>query len=184
LAAQELHVDYGAGNVVRFISRTQVDEFEGVTDGIDGFVHLDGPGLPAGADGDDTDLYFEVDLASLDTGIGLRNRHMRDNYLEVDRYPYATFEGEVARLEPREGEAARITATGALTIHGISRKREISCDVLPTAQGYRARCAFPVLLSDHAIEIPSVMFLKLANEIDVRVELTVSPAGGHPDGKP
>ena len=30
---------------------------------------------------------FSVDLRTLDTGIGLRNAHLRDNYLEVSRGP-------------------------------------------------------------------------------------------------
>ena len=41
-----------------------------------------------------------------------------------------------------------------------------------------------MLLSDHDIEIPKVMFLKLANEIQVEVEFTVSPAGKSAGGKP
>ena len=28
-----------------------------------------------------------MDLRTLDTGIGLRNRHLRENYLEVDKAP-------------------------------------------------------------------------------------------------
>jgi hypothetical protein len=41
-----------------------------------------------------------------------------------------------------------------------------------------------VELSDHAIEIPKVMFLELANAIEVRVEFTVSPAGDQQEGRP
>ncbi|MBK9304990.1 MAG: YceI family protein [bacterium] len=36
---------------------------------------------------------MDVDLAALDTGIGLRNRHMRENHLETDRFPQAVFRG-------------------------------------------------------------------------------------------
>jgi hypothetical protein len=43
--------------------------------------------------------------------------------------------------------------------------------------GYRALCAFEVLLSDHQIEIPKVMFLKLANEISLELDFVVTPAG-------
>lgn len=34
---------------------------------------------------------FDVDLASIDTGIPLRNEHMRDNFLETAKYPKASF---------------------------------------------------------------------------------------------
>jgi len=173
--AQELHVDRTQSTIVRFISHTQLDEFEGVTEGIDGYVILGGRGL-AMPNPSDTELYFEVDLASIDTGIGLRNRHMRDNYLEVEKYPYASFAGTIARVQAGAGGAARVTAEGTFIVHGVSSPREISCDVTPHGRGYRAGCAFVVKLSDHAIEIPSVMFLELANEIEVRVAFTVSLA--------
>jgi polyisoprenoid-binding protein YceI len=181
-SAQELHVDRGQPTVVRFISRTQLDEFEGVTERIDGYVVLDGQELGA-ANPSDTEIYFEVDLASIDTGIGLRNRHMRDNYLEVEKHPYASFAGRIAGAQMGAG-ASRVTAVGVFTVHGVSRQREIACQVTSRGRGYRADCAFVVELSDHAIEIPKVMFLELANAIEVRVEFTVSPAGDQQEGRP
>jgi polyisoprenoid-binding protein YceI len=184
LRAQELDVDPSADRVVRFVSRSQVDEFEGVTDRIDGYVLLDGQPLSASTRRDATELYLEVDLASIDTGIGLRNRHMRDNYLEVDKYPYASFKGSIGVVQPSADGGGKVTASGTFTIHGVSRERDITCDVSPVGEGYHAECAFGVLLSDHDIEIPRVMFLKLANEIRVEVEFTVSPAGKNAEGKP
>lgn len=184
LHAQELDVDRSAKREIRFTSRTQVDEFEGVTDHIDGYVLLDGTPLSASTRGEGTELYLEVDLASLDTGIGLRNRHMRDNYLEVEEFPFATYQGSIASVEERPGGGARVTASGTFTVHGVPRERDVACDVTPAGEGYRARCAFTVLLSDHDIEIPRVMFLKLANEIQVDVAFTVRPVGDGGGGKP
>jgi len=170
--------------VVRFVSHTQVDEFEGVTPKIDGYALLDGQPLSASTRADRTELYFEVDLASLDTGLGLRNRHMRDNYLEVERYPYATFKGRLARVGSAEQGAVHVTAVGTFSIHGVSAEREIPCEVTPNGTAYRTRCSFPVLLSDHRISIPKIMFLKLANEIELEVDFTLSPTGDHPETNP
>src|SRR5262245_18665278 len=38
-----------------------------------------------------------VDLGSLETGIALRDRHMKENYLQVDRYPKAVL--NLSRLD-------------------------------------------------------------------------------------
>ncbi|HSW31185.1 MAG TPA: YceI family protein [Longimicrobiales bacterium] len=176
-AAQEFHVDRRADNLVRFISRASVEEFEGVTERIDGYVRLDATTLTSGSAGGATEIWLEVDLASLDTGIGLRNRHMRDRYLETAKYPYATFRGTVVRSEADPARAYRITARGTLTIHGVAQPRDLTCRVEPRGPGYRAQCAFEVLLSDHQIEIPKVMFLKLANEISLELDFVVTPAG-------
>jgi hypothetical protein len=104
---------------------------------------------------------------------------MRDNYLEVEKYPHATFSGRIAGAQMGAG-AARVTAEGMFTVHGVTKQREIACQVTERGVGYRAQCAFMVELSDHAIEIPSVMFVRVANQIEVRVEFTVSPAEGEP----
>ena len=176
--AQEFQVDLEAENRVVFISRASIEEFEGVTDRIDGYILLDGPTLGMDTGGDDTELYLEVDLGSLDTGIGLRNRHMRDNYLEVREFPYAAFSGRVLRVEERTGGGFRVSAGGTMSIHGVDREMEIPCDVEPRGPGYQARCSFVVLLSDYDIEIPKVMFLKLANEIRLELDFTVQPVGG------
>ncbi len=171
-------MDLEAERVVRFISRAAIEEFEGVTDRIDGYVLLDTDGLTEETGRGETELYFEVELASLDTGIGLRNRHMRDNYLEVETYPYAAFGGKIARAAPLADGAYRVTAQGVLGVHGVERERAITCDVSPAGAGYRVQCAFTVLLSDHDIEIPKVMFLKLNNEIRVEVDFYLEPVEG------
>ena len=173
-SAQEFQVDQSRDRLVRFISRASIEEFDGVTDRIDGYVLLDGAALGPATGGDDTEFYLEVDLASLETGIGLRNRHMRDNYLEVGRFPYATFSGHIVRTEETTSGDYRVTASGDFTVHGVARPRELTCRVSPVGAGYRVVCGFEVLLTDHDIEIPKVMFLKLANEIRLELDFTVA----------
>ncbi|MDH5588479.1 MAG: YceI family protein [Gemmatimonadota bacterium] len=176
VSAQEYHVDREGENRVTFRSRASIEEFEGVTDRVDGYVLLDGERLTPETGGDDTGFYLEVDLASLDTGIGLRDRHMRDNYLEVRDHPYASYEGRIVATEVVGDGRFAVSSRGKLSIHGVTREVEVPCEVEARGEGYRARCDFQVLLSDHDIEIPSVMFLKLANEIRLEVEFTVLPA--------
>lgn len=174
--AQEYHVDPSAAKLVRFVSRAATEEFDGVTDRIDGYVRLETQRLAPSARQSGSRLFLEVDLAGLDTGIGLRNRHMRDNYLDVRRYPYATFEGRIHAVDEAPGPSFTVISRGVFTIHGVARDRLLTCTVTPEGGGYRARCAFEVLLSDHAIPIPRLMFLRLANEIRVELDFTVRPA--------
>jgi polyisoprenoid-binding protein YceI len=174
--AQEYHVALSSENSVRFISRAPLEEFEGVTDRIDGYVLLDQAGLGGSNGGDDTEFYFEVDLASLDTGIGLRNRHMRNNYLEVEQYPYATFGGRIESVASSDGGRFNIIAAGTVAIHGTERQLRLPCDIVENGEGYRASCSFQILLSDFDIKIPRIMFLKLADEIRIELDFAVEPA--------
>ncbi|MEQ9568696.1 MAG: YceI family protein [Longimicrobiales bacterium] len=173
--AQEFHVDTDADNRVVFISRASIEEFEGVTDRIDGYALLDGDGVRPGTAFDGARLYFEVDLASLDTGIGLRNRHMRENYLEVEEHPYATFAGTVARIVDT-ADGLRVESDGTFTVHGVSRARSLDCLALADGDGWRVSCGFVVNLTDHDIEIPKIMFLKLAEDIRVELDFRLRPA--------
>ncbi len=177
LSAQAaFQVDLEASRLVRFTSRAAIEEFDGVTEKIDGFVALDTPELSEHTGEGDTEFYFEVDLASIDTGVGLRNRHMRDNYLEVKDFPYAAFGGSIQRAAPLADGAYRVTISGTLGIHGVERERSITCDVSPDGAGYRVQCSFPVLLSDHDIDIPKIMFLKLNDEVRLDVAIRVEPS--------
>ncbi len=175
LRAQEYHVDTSADNRVVFISRASIEEFEGTTDRIDGYAALDGGGVRVGSAFEGATLYFEVDLASLDTGIGLRNRHMRDNYLEVDRYPFATFSGAVDRISTDTG-GFRVVSRGEFAVHGVERPRTLDCGIRPDGDGWWVACEFVVNLTDHDIAIPRVMFLKLAEDIRVELSFRLRPA--------
>lgn len=178
--AQEYHVDRTAERRVTFTSSTSINDFDGVTERVDGYVLLDGQGLREVADEGIGELYFEVDLASLDTGISLRDRHMREDYLETDRHPWATFQGEVRDLRPQGDGSFFVTAAGQFGVHGVTRDRRIECELGPEEAGRRGlTCQFPVDLADHDIEIPRVMFLKLAPEVSVTVSFhLVRVAGG------
>lgn len=182
--AQELDIDTTAHRLVRFTSSTQVNTFDGVTNRIDGYVVPGDSALVAGAHPSGSQFYFEVDLASLDTGIDLRNRHMRADYLQVDTYPYAKFKGVLEQVERGQGDSLRVTTKGTMSIHGVDHEVRIPCTVAPAPTGYGAHCAFQVLLSDYAIPIPKLMFLKLSNEIrlDLTFSLTPATVRGSPGG--
>lgn len=175
LRAQEFDVDTSAAREVRFTSRTELFHFDGVTHRIDGYVLLTGPRLAAGMPTDSSQLYFEVDLASLHTGIGMRDRHMRDDYLQVRKYPYAEFKGALTEVAADSSGAFRVTARGTMSIHGVRKAMTTSCDVSPSGSGYKVRCTFPLLLSDFDISIPKLMFLKLSNRIRLDVDFSVIP---------
>lgn len=178
IAAQEYQVDLSRENKVRFVSDAPLEDFEGVTGRIDGFLFLSGEGLGGETDLGQSEFHFEVDLASLDTGLGLRNRHMRENYLDTDQYPFATFFGKVARLDGDGGGGYRAITRGSFSVHGMEQEREIECSAEMAGQGLRVRCTFQVLLSDHEIPIPKLMFMKIDEVMELDLDFFLSPASG------
>jgi len=177
-AAQQYEVDLHRPRRVVFHSKASIEEFDGVTDRVDGYVNWAGGGaLNAATNMQGSEFYFEVDLNSLDTGMGRRNRHMRENYLETARYPYATYKGTIRNITAGHGDTLVAAVSGAFTVHGVERTVGVACPVVPEGQGgYRVRCRFPVRLSDHQIKIPSIMIMKLNNQVDLTVDFAVARA--------
>ena len=172
---QAYQVALESDRLVRFTSSTAIDEFEGTTERLDGLVLLNTEELTDRTGGAESEIYFEVDLASLDTGIGMRDRQMRNSYLEVDRYPYAAFGGTIEQVVSLPGKMFQVTTQGILGIHGVEQERALTCNLAKVNEGYRVNCSFSVFLSDHDIEIPKLMFLKLNNEIRMELNFILEP---------
>jgi polyisoprenoid-binding protein YceI len=174
--AAEFHVDTAAANDVRFLSDAPIEDFEGVTRRIDGYVLWEGDSLVAGQECDGSELYFEVDLADLDTGIKLRNQHMREHYLETGKYPYAFFQGKIVQVDSLPGRGWHVRATGKLAIHGAERDYDVACEVVREVAGYRFTTGFPIRLPDFNIKIPSLMFMKISENIDLNLDVHIRRA--------
>ena len=100
---------------------------------------------------------------------------MRDNYLETDAYPFATYTGRVARLERDGSGRYRALVRGTLAIHGIERPRDIECTGERIGPELRVGCAFQVNLSDHAIPIPKLMFMKIDEVMELDLDFFLVP---------
>jgi polyisoprenoid-binding protein YceI len=165
----DYRVKAGEPNRVVFVSKAATETVEGKTDRLDGYVVVDRDSV-----GDSVTVHLEVDLASLDTGIGKRNKDMR-KYLETDKHPKAVFAGatvlgpEGAALEP--GRMVAFDCEGDFTVHGVTRRLRVTVEV--TARDERTlalKATFKVALADHKIERPKFLFLKLSEVQEVTVE--------------
>ncbi|MGE5365414.1 MAG: YceI family protein [Bacteroidota bacterium] len=167
--AIEYNVEKSPRNLVKFISDAPMEDFEGTTSSIDGYIKWDGEDLTS-----KSDLYFEVDLRTLDTGIGLRNRHMRDNYLHTDRYPYASFRGRVIKADRKDNNSYNTTTEGKMTIHGVTKPVKIEGIMTYEKNGFRIKSSFSIKLTDYSIEVPKLMFMKISDKIDLVADFLIT----------
>lgn len=169
--AGEYQVDKAEKNNVKFISATTIQDFDGVTDNIDGFLYYEGDDLL-----NKSKLYFEVDLTTLDTGIGLRNRHMRENYLETDKYRTTTFSGKLIKADKLTENEYDVVVKGEIFIHGVTKEMTIEGKINRKERKLEIKTGFSIKLSDFDIEIPSFMFLKLSNNIKLELDFFMNAA--------
>ncbi|MGE5430664.1 MAG: YceI family protein, partial [Syntrophomonadaceae bacterium] len=166
LYATEHNVDKSQKNLVKFTSDARVETFDGTTDKIDGYMAWDGDDILS-----KNQLYFEVDLRTIDTGIGLRNRHMREDYLETDKYPMTSFKGKIIKADKASDGKLNVVAEGNMSIHGVTRPITIRGTLTPSqAGGYRVQSNFEVKLPDYNIPIPQLMFLKISEVMKLNLD--------------
>ena len=162
----------GGETKVVFVSKATMESIEGKTSRMEGTLSLD-----PGAVGDTITVHLEVDLASLNTGLARRDKHMREDHLETAKFPKAVFDGAAvlspagAKLEP--GKLVSFDLEGTFALHGVSRRLRCHAEATYSGAGSNGkiefRATFPVTLADYKIARPEFLFLKLAETENVRV---------------
>ena len=106
----------------------------------------------------------------------LQKEHFNENYLESDKYPEASFKGKIIEDADLTVDGTyEVRAKGNLTIHNVMQERIIKCAVTVKNKIITIHSNFTILLSEHNIPIPKVVYQKLANEIKVEVTATLEP---------
>ena len=169
-----------SGNVRVRCRLTVGGSFDAATSAISGTLRRAGPDASyAGA--------LRVDLLPLDTGIELRNSHLRENYLEVTRgeqYRYAALTG-IALAAPLPTDAARheTSFSATLTLHGVERAVTGEAELSRRDETIRVQAAFS--LSIEAFDIPPPRYLGVGVRDEVNVRVTFDAEGGNAaDGGP
>jgi polyisoprenoid-binding protein YceI len=169
------------GGRASFVSDAPLETINGVASGVTGSFSVDPANLTTASG------TVEVRVASLRTGIDLRDEHLRsDSWLDATRFPTAKFEITSVRgatsLTP--GRTARLTLAGHFTLHGRTRDITANADVqlLPpeagatTSNTIRVSARFRVHLPDYGVSVPSLVRLKVSDDIAVTVSFRARAA--------
>lgn len=102
----------------------------------------------------------------------LQQEHFYENYIEAKTYPVSTFEGKIIeQIDLLNKGNYSVRAKGKLNIHGVEQERIIKVQLRVSDGVIYAQTDFTVILQDHNITIPKVVFQKIAEEIKVMVEV-------------
>lgn len=118
-----------------------------------------------------------VDLRTLDTGIGLRNEHLRERYLEVSKAPgydnAILSDIDLKGVDPVAPEG-KGSFTGSLALHGVKNPVAGSVEAHKAGAGIRVKAMFPVNLSDFHIDEPSYLGVGVKSTVQVEVAFTIA----------
>jgi polyisoprenoid-binding protein YceI len=158
----------GGNNVATFHAEDTYDAFDGKTSDVNGTIVAD-PANPSAAS-----VLVNINVDSLDTGVGMRNNEMRSRYLETKKFGTATFKSisvaGPASIAPNQ--PADINVTGDLTLHGVTKRMTIPVRVVLIPDGrIHATTNFKIHMPDFGISVPHNVLVTVNDEVPVRLDV-------------
>lgn len=142
---------------VHFISNAPLEVIEANSNKLQGLIDVENKSFA-----------FKIYIKSFQGfNSALQKVHFYENYMEVKEYPIAIFKGKI--LEPLKNGTGKYRAKGILNIHGQSVERIIDLELDVSLDSIIFNTEFLVPLEDHDIDLPRIVYQKIAEEIMVTV---------------
>ena len=117
-------------------------------------------------DNDTKELVFQLDIEDFIFPKSLMQEHFNENYLESDLYPRSIFTGKVISQDLQKS-----IVEGDLKIHGKTNKIKIEGILNKNDNTVNISAKFILKLVDYDIAIPTIVMYKIAEEIEVGVNI-------------
>jgi len=105
------------------------------------------------------EFIIKIPVNSFEFPNKLMQKHFNDSYLETDIYPECIFRGKLNEN----------SASGEITLHGVTKKIKIPISKTINEENIIISTDFKILLKDHKIKIPRLLFQNIAEEIEIKV---------------
>jgi len=120
------------------------------------------------------DLAIQMKITDFQFPNKLMQEHFNENYMESERYPTAKFAGKITEeIDLSKPGTYPVTASGNLTIHGVTKPVTVKGSIVATATEIKVTFAFTVRTEDYKIEVPTLVFNKIAEVIEVSGKLNL-----------
>lgn len=110
-------------------------------------------------------------LETLQTGIALRDEHLKNKYLHIGQFPLAILKINQLKM-PEFGKS--FTFEGSLSLHGVEKKIEGVASVETSENKNELKAKFPIKLSMFDIEIPSFQGITVAEDVEVVIDVPLT----------
>ena len=115
-----------------------------------------------------------VDMSRFETGIGMRDRHMKDTYLEVEKFKTAKLTLKDVKVPKAALESGgEVKCKGNLDLHGKQQDVDVVITLEKKDANLGATSKFTIKLSDFAIAVPKYAGITVADEVTVTTETRI-----------
>jgi hypothetical protein len=120
------------------------------------------------------DLAIQMKITDFQFPNKLMQEHFNENYLESERFPTAKFAGKITEaIDLSKLGTYPVTAVGNMTIHGVTKPVTVKGMIVATSTALQVNFSFQVRTADYQIEVPTLVFNKIAEVIDVSGKLNL-----------
>ncbi|CAI8412058.1 MAG: Uncharacterised protein [Flavobacterium sp. SCGC AAA160-P02] len=104
--------------------------------------------------------------------VGLMQEHFNENYMDSDKFPKATFKGNIKNFNFSElsDTQKKYTIKGTLTIRGIKKEIETTARLSKKGNKLMMYASFEVQPKDFKIKIPKIVSYKIAKRINISLD--------------
>lgn len=131
-----------------------------------GGLAIEGKGNDVTVKDQGNEIAVIVGLNQMKTGIDLRDRHMREKYLETNKYPKATFTVEKSKVKLPGGSEVE----GTLQLHGVTKPIKVKYDAKGTDQSLHVQGTARLNMKDFGIQVPSYLGVTVKPDVTVSVQ--------------
>ena len=105
----------------------------------------------------------------------LMQEHFNENYIESEKYPKASFVGEIVNYTPLKVGTNTVMVKGKLKLHGVEKVIHEKVTIIKSDAEINLLGDFMVDVADFDIKIPSVVKKNIAEKIKVNVNFLLNP---------
>src|SRR5258708_4772511 len=150
----------------------------GITNTISGDIALDRTNVANSQIGDIT-----INISEFKSDNDRRDGFLRQNFLQSNKYPYATLTGTTAIGLPsgpyQDGQALQFKIKGTLTVHGTKRDTTFDATGSFTNNALVVKATTALNMSDFGIQVPNIGgLLKAEDALMLEVNLVARPSEG------
>lgn len=113
-------------------------------------------------------MEFAILIKAFQFEKALMQEHFNENYMESDKYPKATFKGNVTNIKEvdltKDGEY-EVNVKGDLSIHGETKTIETPGKIIIKDGQISAIASFEALVADYKIDIPAIVKDNIAKTV-------------------
>lgn len=161
MVAQSFKTEEGKAT---FYSKVPLHNFEGNSENLTGLINLE-----------NNTVDFYIDLETLDTGNGKRDKDMRLT-LDTKKYPFAEFTGKLnSDFDPESSEVQNVSVTGTFKIHGHEKEIDVDGTLQMTEDGLKLTAGWILDLTDYKIKPPKILFIKVDKNQEIKIEAILKP---------